>query len=259
LGIALKMQETAGNEYQGLDLGGAFDIRIFATQNAVEADSLGTDYDANAEYNDDEPIAKVTILNDTSVIKDPEGNVVLDADLLISTDGSHFGMDLGNLKLDTAYQFEPTLSADEVKESDLKTWHADFVVYANKDVPAYSIALAGYYDAWCSINNDKWVALTTPDDIPANQEIRLVDAMGNGSITVSYKDLSDYGNDGIGFLCGAAALNNDMLADLGFTTAGLADGTALTVELRLYEATDGSRNSETGEYISVGKYIYTFE
>ena len=51
LGIALKMQESAGNEYQGLDLGGVFDITILATQNTVEADSFGTDYDVNAAFN----------------------------------------------------------------------------------------------------------------------------------------------------------------------------------------------------------------
>ncbi len=49
-GLALKMQETAGNEYQGLDLGGVFDIQILATQDTVEADSFGTEYDATATY-----------------------------------------------------------------------------------------------------------------------------------------------------------------------------------------------------------------
>ena len=46
LGIALKMQETAGNEYQGLDLGGAFDIQILATQYTYEEDSFDNQYDA---------------------------------------------------------------------------------------------------------------------------------------------------------------------------------------------------------------------
>lgn len=49
LGIALKMQESAGNEYQGKELG-AFDIQILATQDTVESDSFGTDYDKDAEY-----------------------------------------------------------------------------------------------------------------------------------------------------------------------------------------------------------------
>lgn len=48
LGIALKMQESAGNEYQGLSLGGAFDIQIFATQLASEEDSFDNQYDVNA-------------------------------------------------------------------------------------------------------------------------------------------------------------------------------------------------------------------
>ncbi len=49
LGIALKMQEEAGNDYQDLILG-AFDIMILATQDTVEEDSFDDQYDANAEY-----------------------------------------------------------------------------------------------------------------------------------------------------------------------------------------------------------------
>ena len=50
LGIALKMQESAGNEYQGLDLGGEFDITIFATQYTSEVDSFDDQYDVNAKF-----------------------------------------------------------------------------------------------------------------------------------------------------------------------------------------------------------------
>ena len=49
LGIALKMQETAGNEYQDKTIG-AFDITIFATQLNHESDSFDSTYDINAEY-----------------------------------------------------------------------------------------------------------------------------------------------------------------------------------------------------------------
>lgn len=48
LGLALKMQESAGNEYQGMSLGGAFDIQIFATQYTEESDSFDNQYDADA-------------------------------------------------------------------------------------------------------------------------------------------------------------------------------------------------------------------
>jgi len=50
LGIALKMREDAGNIYQGLDLGGSFDIKIFATQLNSEVDSFDKDYDIKSEY-----------------------------------------------------------------------------------------------------------------------------------------------------------------------------------------------------------------
>jgi len=130
------------------------------------------------------------------------------------------------------------------------------VVSVNKDVPAYSVGLAGYYDAWCSLNNDKWVLLASDVEIKAGTEIRLVDAMGNGGITVAYRELCEYGNDGIGFLCGAVDLSGKMV---GSETAGqLPAGTTITVELRLYEATGGSRDTETGNYITAGVYKYTF-
>ena len=50
LGIALKMQESAGNEYAGIDIGGKFDIQILATQYTYEDDSFDNQYDANAKY-----------------------------------------------------------------------------------------------------------------------------------------------------------------------------------------------------------------
>lgn len=49
LGIALKMREEAGNEYQSLSLGGAFDIRIYATQYTHESDSFDNIYDILAD------------------------------------------------------------------------------------------------------------------------------------------------------------------------------------------------------------------
>ena len=50
LGLALQMQTSAGNEYQGLDLGGFFDIQIVAAQLMAEDDSFGNDFDADAPY-----------------------------------------------------------------------------------------------------------------------------------------------------------------------------------------------------------------
>ena len=49
LGIALRMQNV-GNQYQNLDLCGAFDIMILATQLTAEQDGFNDQYDSGAEY-----------------------------------------------------------------------------------------------------------------------------------------------------------------------------------------------------------------
>ncbi|MBR2043701.1 MAG: SipW-dependent-type signal peptide-containing protein [Clostridia bacterium] len=48
--IALKMQEAAGNEYQGKAIGTDFSIQLIATQNTVENDSFDNKYDNSAAY-----------------------------------------------------------------------------------------------------------------------------------------------------------------------------------------------------------------
>lgn len=47
--IVLKMQESAGNDYQGKTIG-EFDIQILATQLTYESDSFDDQYDKDAEY-----------------------------------------------------------------------------------------------------------------------------------------------------------------------------------------------------------------
>ena len=46
--LALKMQESAGNEYQGLSIGTMFAVKLLATQLTAEEDSFGPDYDKEA-------------------------------------------------------------------------------------------------------------------------------------------------------------------------------------------------------------------
>lgn len=48
--IALKMQESADNEYQGLSIGSEFAVVIVATQDTVENDSFDNQYDAGATF-----------------------------------------------------------------------------------------------------------------------------------------------------------------------------------------------------------------
>ena len=77
LGIALKMQESTGNDYQGKDLG-AFDIMILATQLDSEEDAFGPDYDADATL-DYTPVASVAELK--TALANKEANIVLTNDI----------------------------------------------------------------------------------------------------------------------------------------------------------------------------------
>ena len=49
LAVALHMQHTAGNEYQGLSVGDGFNLRLYATQTPFEYDSFGNTYDESAD------------------------------------------------------------------------------------------------------------------------------------------------------------------------------------------------------------------
>jgi len=81
LGIALKMQESAGNEYQGMSLGGEFDIQILATQYTYEEDTFGKDYDKDANL-DWAPVSNVNELKIALANKEP--NIVLTEDIEIA-------------------------------------------------------------------------------------------------------------------------------------------------------------------------------
>lgn len=218
-------QKTSDGKALHIDFG----VNLIATQKMSEKDSFGNDYD------------KYAALPQASVTSGPATTVSAR-----KYDGS-----LGNpeeIGLDFTMQFLPYDTYEQAQKSGYRYYHADFVVKADKDVAANSMLLAGFYNAWCSLIDYDWVYLTSMDNIPANTEVRLVDGMGS---YVNYEEICQYGNDGTGFLCGAADLGGN-------------EGTTITVELRLYETTiapdaeSGPANIETGEYITAGTYTYTF-
>ena len=70
-----QMQETAGNEYQGLTIDG-IGITVYATQYTHENDSFGNTYDANADMTPDN-LDKLLFVNLTvPVAKNAEGNIM---------------------------------------------------------------------------------------------------------------------------------------------------------------------------------------
>ena len=78
--IALKMQESAGNEYQGLAIGSDFSIQLVATQYTSESDSFDDQYDKDAPLNF-VPVATADEL--TKAVADGE-NVSLTAPIELS-------------------------------------------------------------------------------------------------------------------------------------------------------------------------------
>ena len=243
--VVLKMQETAGNEYQDLSVGNGFALQLLATQYTWENDSFDHLYDDDAQL-DTPPKATV-------VVKDGEWlNVV------------EYG-DWNNPKqiwANQTFQFQPNETEEEALNGPDALYHADFVVYADKDIPAGSIILPGYYEAFGTITNGSWVGLSSDEVITAGTQIRLVELLG---VTVNYSEICKYGNDGTGFLCGISAVDVD--GDGAYEAAG----TTITVELRLYEV--GAQGDcdvgggckhpysdcELGEdkYITIGTYTYT--
>lgn len=255
--LVLVMQEDAGNEYQGLSVGSDLSIQVFATQRSFEEDSFGADYDGEGKVPSLElPAAYVREIGKDEIVTLPDNDNDPDNDVVLVGKNNEVSYTLGiggaveTGELDTAFQFLPTETLDAAEVSEYRYWHADFVVTMDGDVKAESIALAGYYDAWCSsLNNNNWVALVAGEDIAAGTEIRLVELLG---ATVNYEELCKWGNDTLGFMCGALDLD------------GSNTGKTLTVELRVYETTkdwdasSGTANEETGRYVTIGEYSYKF-
>ena len=90
------MKEEAGNEYQGLSIDG-IGITVVATQDTVESDSFGNDYDANAEYLYDANAGSHVRVSSVSDIKDAlangGGNIVLASDVTVDDPYLHIGKD----------------------------------------------------------------------------------------------------------------------------------------------------------------------
>ena len=244
--LVVYMPEEIGNEanYRGdaiptIELG----INMTATQKTYEADSFGIDYDGASAGNSDLPVAKVT-QEQPKAIKATLG----------------MGGAAVDMTTETTFVFETTETKEEAEKNPYRFWHADFVVTANKDIPANSIALVGYYEAYCDDYNDgNWVALTNDfidGAIKAGQQVRLLELMLEGG-PINYQELCEWIPK---FECGALRHNV-----AGMEAGTIEAGTTLTVQLRIYEtdadpdSAAGSKNDETGVYEIIGTYEYTFQ
>lgn len=73
IGVGLKMQESAGNEYQNQTLGETFTIKLLATQHTYEEDSFDDQYDKDATL----PRAYYKINTDKETVIDEQGKYIV--------------------------------------------------------------------------------------------------------------------------------------------------------------------------------------
>lgn len=120
--IAMKMQETAGNEYQGRSIGNGFSIELIATQTSNESDSFGKDYDEKVEF----PTVKLPQEVSVPVTPDSNGNVPNEIIMTTSTGditaivpaGTKMADGAGGLKL-TITNMDTTNSNITVTEDEI--------------------------------------------------------------------------------------------------------------------------------------------
>lgn len=225
-----------------------FGLNLYATQYGGESDGFGSDYDSGAVI-EKAPTANVTMMASPPHVKATAG---MGGPEITLTPG-------GGMQTDAAFRFETTETRDAAAQSKYRFWHADFVVTTDKDVAADSLALTGYYEFYCkNYNQDRWVAMVNTDQtLTAGEERRLLAYLLDGG-SMSYEKLCETAPV---FDCGVADLS-EFLPDTNGD--GLPDttcvGTTVTVELRLYEVTENVEgvSAETGNFITLGSYRYTF-
>lgn len=231
IAIAMHMQESANNDYQGRTLGNNISIELRATQYTKEIDGfLNPNYDENATY----PGVPVPIVNFI-----PKADLPTDA-TIVKLPSFEFTDE--KVALDVGYTFIAPDTVEEAEQNPYADWHADYVVTVNDDLTANSCGIAGAYGDY------GWWAFKLPEDTAKGTSFRLLkEAAG---IQFNYVELCELVKV---FNCGAFNYDNANV------------GKSITVELRLYEpdpdtvANNNTNNEgETGEYITIASYDYTF-
>ena len=120
--IAFKMQESAGNEYQGKSIGTDFSIVLLATQYTKEDDSFDDQYDAAAT----KPVVSVVPADNTEVVLESESEtieVIVPAEATQAGDVYEMVVSNENVATDsvsgaTTVGFDLTMYKNDVKISD---------------------------------------------------------------------------------------------------------------------------------------------
>ena len=82
--LALKMQESAGNDYQGLSIGSEFAVQLMATQLTSEVDSFDNQYDAMATVDNVDELNKALAEKSVKIVLG--SNIALTEGIVIAKD-----------------------------------------------------------------------------------------------------------------------------------------------------------------------------
>ena len=159
------------------------------------------------------------------------------------------------------YKAASTTAYAELEGGKYANWHGDFVMKFNKQIDAFklqgdandntdnTVILCGQYTTWFA--NWEKIPFSNSDMQPlaANTEYRMLKDFTGDLITVNFRELCEQVGE---FNCGAVYIKENY---------DTSDPLVMTIEFRMYETNPdnpNTTNEETGEYIVVDSFTYTF-
>jgi len=106
--LALKMQESAGNEYQNESIGASFAVTLFATQLTSEKDSFDEKYDEDADY----PVTNSAYIAEGTSKTLGDGNVFVTVPTATSATAGTYTLEVSNESKATDTSGNTTVSYD---------------------------------------------------------------------------------------------------------------------------------------------------
>ncbi|MBE6690762.1 MAG: hypothetical protein E7590_05710 [Ruminococcaceae bacterium] len=187
LGIVLRMDPTAGNEYQNLDLGGKFDLKIVATQHTYEEDSFDDLYDAETgfgtinsldEFRKAAKIGGEYYLTADIVFTAADTAIMIEKDLIVHLNG--YDIDASALK------GRPFELADEVDYTINGTVNSD----TTTNVENQEVVLVGAYGLVnIPAGNDATVTLNGGKYIGSTDNGSFIKPRGDGAIAITMNNV----------------------------------------------------------------------
>ena len=146
VGIALKMREDAGNEYQGLSIGDSFTVQLMATQLASEQDAFDNKYDEQA------PMPSIDQSASADVTLDASGNVA--SEVTIAGEAASATVPAGVKAAEGTTSM--TLTVSEILDSK-----ANVVVEENETAASLDVHVKGV-----AADNTTPIAIELPEYLP---------------------------------------------------------------------------------------------